>query len=59
MKATKEVILKLEISGEDLESFKSALEKVILAESGSHLGIGILKEDEQKIFQSILKVIKE
>lgn len=59
MKATKEVILKLELSGDDLENFESALEKVILAESGAHLGIGILKDDERKLIELIIKEIKK
>lgn len=57
MKVTREVILKIKISGEDLKLFKSAMEKVLQSEVNSHLGIGILNSDQKKIVESILSEI--
>lgn len=59
MKATKEVILKLELSGDEVKSFLEIIEKVILAESGSHLGIGILNENQTKLLKEILQTSKQ
>lgn len=59
MKISKEEILKIELTGDDLENFKSALVKVVMSESGSHLGIGILKESERKLIELILKEVSK
>lgn len=57
MKATKEVILKLEFSGDDLELFKLALEKVIQSEKTNNLGIGILQGEQKFLIEKILDSI--
>jgi len=59
MKINKELIVKIELSGDELEHFKSALEKVVQGESASHLGIGILKDNERKLIEEIIKVIQK
>ncbi len=59
MKATKEVILKLEFSGDEVKSFLEIIEKVILGESASNLGIGILNDNQTKLLKEILKTSKQ
>ena len=57
MKISKETILKIELSGDDLENFKSALEDIMAAENSSNLGLGFLKPSEKNILDKILKAI--
>lgn len=57
MKISKELILKLELTGEDLELFKLALEKVIQSEKTNNLGIGILSGDQKTLIETILSTI--
>ena len=59
MKISKEEILKIELTGDDLENFKSALSKVVMAERGSYLEIGMLKETERKLIELILKEVSK
>ena len=59
MKATKEVILKLEFTGDEVKSFLEIIEKVILGESASNLGIGILNNNQTKLLKEILKTSKQ
>jgi hypothetical protein len=59
MKATKEVILKLEFTGDEVKSFLEIIEKVILGESASNLGIGILDDNQTKLLKEILKTSKQ
>lgn len=59
MKISKELILKIELSGEDLEHFKEALEKVLQSEKTSSLGIGILKGEQKEIIESIYNYINQ
>lgn len=58
MKITKELILKIELTGDDLENFKSALEDIMAAENASNLGIGFLKKEQKKIIETILRTIQ-
>ena len=58
MKISKELILKIEFTGEDLELFKLALEKVIQSEKTNNLGIGILNGDQKILIEKILSTIK-
>jgi hypothetical protein len=57
MKITKELILKIELTGEDLENFKSALEDIMAAENASNVGIGFLKREQKTILETILRTI--
>lgn len=59
MKISKELILKIELSGEDLEHFKKALEKVLQSEKSSNLGIGILQNEQKEIIESIYNYINQ
>lgn len=59
MKISKELILKIELSGEDLEHFKEALEKVLQSEKSSNLGIGILKGEQKEIIENIYNYINQ
>ncbi len=58
MKISKELILKIELTGEDLELFKLALEKVIQSEKTNNLGIGILSGEQKTLIETILSTIK-
>lgn len=58
MKISKELILKIELTGEDLELFKLALEKVIQSEKTNNLGLGILSGDQKTLIETILSTIK-
>lgn len=58
MRVTKEVTLKIELSGEELESFKDALISISAVENASNAGIGFLKNNEKKILESILRSIE-
>ena len=59
MKITKEQILKIELTGEELVNFKLALEKVLQSEKTNNLGIGILQGDQKEIFKSIYNYIND
>jgi hypothetical protein len=59
MKISKELILKIELSGEDLQLFKDALEKVLQSEKTNNLGIGILKKEQKEIIETIYNHINE
>lgn len=56
MNITKEIILKIQLIGNDLENLKSALHTVIDAESSSKSSI--LKKEQIAIIETILKTIK-
>jgi hypothetical protein len=58
MKITKELILRIELTGDDLENFKSALEDIMAAENASNLGIGFLKKEQKNIIETILRTIQ-
>jgi hypothetical protein len=58
MKITKELILRIELTGDDLENFKSALEDIMAAENASNLGIGFLKKEQKNILETILITIQ-
>lgn len=57
MKISKELILKIELTGEDLELFKLALEKVIQSEKTNNLEIGILSGEQKTLIETILSRI--
>ena len=57
MKISKEIILKIELSGIEVTHLKSALEDIIAAEDASNQGLGYLKKEEKVILQSILNEI--
>ncbi len=56
---SKEVILKIELSGEDLKKFKSLLENIIAADYSANQGLGFLSTEEKKYTESILKIISD
>jgi hypothetical protein len=58
MKISKELILKIELTGEDLELFKLALEKILQSEKTNNLGLGILHCDQKALIETILLTIK-
>ena len=58
MKATKEVILKIKFAGKEVGEFIEIIEKILLGESASHLGIGILNDNQTKLLKEILKSAK-
>ena len=45
---SKEVILRMELSGEDLKKFKSLLENIIAADVSANQGLGFLSTEEKK-----------
>lgn len=55
MKFTKEVTLKIELTGDEVNDFLEIIEKVVLSESASHLGIGILSNKQTDLLKDILK----
>lgn len=57
MKISKELILKIELTGDDLELFKLALEKVLQSEKTNNLGIGILHGPQKTLIENILETI--
>lgn len=59
MKVSKEIILKLYFTDDEVKVLKSALEKSIKAESASHLAIGILSKDEVNFLEQVIKAINE
>ena len=58
MKISKELILKIELSGDDLEHFKNALERVLQFEKTANLEIGFLKKEQKQILETIINTIK-
>ncbi|GIZ08328.1 hypothetical protein [Flavobacterium sp. UMI-01] len=59
MKISKEVILKIELVGDEVLHLKDALGNIMAAENASSLGIGFLKPEQKKILQSILNEINK
>lgn len=59
MKISKEVILKIELLGDEVRHLKSALEDIMAAEDASNQGLGYLKKEEKLILQSILNEINK
>lgn len=57
MKLTKEITLKIELSGKDLEFFKGSMEKVLKSEKD--LGLKILDKKQVELFQEILNVLQD
>lgn len=56
---SKEIILKIELSGKDLETFKNLLENILAADHSANQGLGFLKTEEQKYISNILKSISD
>ena len=56
---TKEVILKIELSGESLKQFKQVLEGTLAANHSANQGLGFLSSEEIKYIQNILKQLKD
>jgi hypothetical protein len=50
MKISKEVILKIELVGNEVRHFKSALEDIMAAEDASNQGLGYLKREERTCY---------
>jgi hypothetical protein len=59
MKISKEVILKIELVGNEVRHLKSALEDIMAAEDASNQGLGYLKKEERTLLQSILNEINK
>ena len=59
MKISKELILKIELSGIEVKHLKSALEDIMAAEDATNQGLGYLKKEEKVILQSILNEINK
>jgi hypothetical protein len=59
MKISKELILKIELSGVEIRHLKSALEDIMAAEDAINQGLGYLKKEEKVILQSILNEINK
>ena len=58
MVISKETIIKIELKGDDLTTFKSLLKGVLAADTGN-AGIGFLTTDERKYVEKILKSISD
>lgn len=58
MIVSKEIILKIELSGDDLKNFKSLFENIIAADVSANQGLGFLKNEEKKYVENILKIIE-
>jgi hypothetical protein len=56
MKISKELILKIELSGIEVSHLKSALQDIMAAEDAT---LGYLKREEKVILQSILNEINK
>ena len=59
MIVSKELILKIELTGDELKHFTTALEDIMAAENTSNLGIGFLKREQKQILQTILNEVKK
>ncbi|OCB78003.1 hypothetical protein [Flavobacterium crassostreae] len=57
MKVSKEVTLKIELSGIEIKYLKSALMDIMAAEEAINQGLGYLKDEEKRILKSILSEI--
>lgn len=57
MLISKETIVKIELKGNDLETFKSLLKGILSADTAGNAGIGFLTTDERKYVENILKSI--
>lgn len=54
---TKEVILKIELSGQSLKDFIKVLEGVLAANYSANQGLGFLQVQEKKMLEELLKKI--
>ncbi len=58
MKISKELIVRIELTGEYLELLKLALEKIIQSEKTNNLGRGVLRGEQKTLIETIPSVIK-
>ncbi|MFT5254433.1 MAG: 2-hydroxy-3-keto-5-methylthiopentenyl-1-phosphate phosphatase [Flavobacteriales bacterium] len=58
MKISKEIVLKIELSGTEAKNLKNALHDILAAEEAVNQGLGYLKKEEKEILKSLLSEIK-
>lgn len=56
---TKEIKLKIEMSGDDFQTFKELLENILAANTSANQGLGFLKTHEEKYIEKLLKSLND